>query len=159
MLLYHGSNVAVEKPLLIPARRLLDFGAGFYLTSDMEQAKSWAFLKQKRARKGKPTVSVFEFDENATQELSVLKFDSASENWLFFVSNCRNKPDFTDEHDIVIGPVADDKTMPVLRFYFSGIYDEKETIKRLLPQVLKNQYAFKSRKALSALSFKEAIFL
>ncbi|MBR3651777.1 MAG: DUF3990 domain-containing protein, partial [Victivallales bacterium] len=30
MLLYHGSNVVVEKPRLIPPKRLLDFGAGFY---------------------------------------------------------------------------------------------------------------------------------
>ncbi len=35
MILYHGSNV--EK--LIPSKRLLDFGAGFDLTSDFEQAK------------------------------------------------------------------------------------------------------------------------
>lgn len=34
--------------------------------------------------------------------------------------------------------------MPVIKLYFSGIYDEDETIKRLLPQKLKDQYAFKS---------------
>jgi hypothetical protein len=42
--LYHGSNVEVKKPKLIASnvKRLLDFGAGFYLTSDFEQAKKWA---------------------------------------------------------------------------------------------------------------------
>ena len=39
MILYHGSNMAVEKPRLIPAKRLLDFGAAFYLTSDIEKVK------------------------------------------------------------------------------------------------------------------------
>ena len=34
MILYHGSNVEVNDPKLIPTKRLLDFGAGFYLTSD-----------------------------------------------------------------------------------------------------------------------------
>ena len=33
MILYHGSNIAVENPRLIPAKRLLDFGSAFYLTS------------------------------------------------------------------------------------------------------------------------------
>lgn len=36
MILYHGSNVEVTRPRLIPSKRLLDFGAGFYLTSDLE---------------------------------------------------------------------------------------------------------------------------
>ena len=42
MKLYHGSNIEVKTPCLIPSKRLLDFGAGFYLTSDFEQAKKWA---------------------------------------------------------------------------------------------------------------------
>jgi hypothetical protein len=38
MLLYHGSNVAVEKPRLIEQTRGFDFGAGFYLTTNEFQA-------------------------------------------------------------------------------------------------------------------------
>ncbi|MDR1157852.1 MAG: DUF3990 domain-containing protein [Oscillospiraceae bacterium] len=30
MTLYHGSNMAVEKPQLAPQNRFLDFGKGFY---------------------------------------------------------------------------------------------------------------------------------
>lgn len=47
--------------------------------------------------------------------------------------------------------------MPVLKLYFSGIYDEAETIKRLLPQKLKDQYAFKSENALKGLALSEVI--
>ena len=47
MILYHGSNVAVDKPRLIAAKRLLDFGSAFDLTSDLEQAKKWALRTQK----------------------------------------------------------------------------------------------------------------
>ena len=32
MLVYHGSNIAVENPRLIIPNRTLDFGAGFYTT-------------------------------------------------------------------------------------------------------------------------------
>lgn len=39
MILYHGSNVEVKELKIIKTKRLLDFGTGFYLTSDFEQAK------------------------------------------------------------------------------------------------------------------------
>jgi hypothetical protein len=38
MLLYHGSNVAVEKPSVMMTNRGLDFGAGFYTSSREQQA-------------------------------------------------------------------------------------------------------------------------
>ena len=40
MILYHGSNIAVEKPKILQSDRRLDFGTGFYLTSSYEQAES-----------------------------------------------------------------------------------------------------------------------
>ena len=46
MILYHGSNVEVNDPKLIPTKRLLDFGAGFYLTSDFEEAKNGLCVRQ-----------------------------------------------------------------------------------------------------------------
>lgn len=39
MKLYHGSNVQVREPKILESVRTLDFGTGFYLTSDYEQAK------------------------------------------------------------------------------------------------------------------------
>lgn len=44
MILYHGSNVKVEQPKIIVSNRTLDFGAGFYITSDENQAMKWAKL-------------------------------------------------------------------------------------------------------------------
>jgi len=38
MILYHGSNAIVEKPLLVPQNRALDFGRGFYTTENKTQA-------------------------------------------------------------------------------------------------------------------------
>jgi hypothetical protein len=32
--MYHGSNVAVERPKLVPQTRFLDFGKGFYTTEN-----------------------------------------------------------------------------------------------------------------------------
>lgn len=43
MILYYGSNVfPVQEPKLFHSRNRLDFGAGFYLTSDFGQARQWA---------------------------------------------------------------------------------------------------------------------
>lgn len=152
MKLYHGSNIAVEKPRILRPDRRLDFGTGFYLTSSYEQAERWALLTAKRRGEGKPIITSYDFDENMISSLKVIHFEGATREWLKFVTNNRNIEDFTDDSDIVIGPVANDRTMPVIKLYFSGIYDEDETIKRLLPQKLKDQYAFKSEKALNAIT-------
>ena len=35
MILYHGSNVIVEHPKLVKQNRFLDFGFGFYTTTNL----------------------------------------------------------------------------------------------------------------------------
>ena len=155
MKLYHGSNLAVTEPRLLQSDRKLDFGAGFYLTSSYEQAERWAFLTARRRGEGSQIITVYDLDEESLEKLDVLRFYSASEQWLKFVSKNRYLKDYTDDFDVVIGPVANDRTMPVIRLYFAGIYDEAETVKRLLPQKLKDQYAFKTEKALKILRCSE----
>ena len=53
MILYHGSNVIVSKPKLIRQNRFLDFGFGFYTTTNREQAIAFADKVYKRRRKEK----------------------------------------------------------------------------------------------------------
>ena len=50
MKLYHGSNVEVKNPKILQNNRFLDFGNGFYLTSDFEQASKWEKLIKKRRK-------------------------------------------------------------------------------------------------------------
>lgn len=159
MKLYHGSNVEVVKPKILQSDRKLDFGTGFYLTSSYEQAERWAELTSKRRGEGKKIITVFDFDEDMMYSLAILKFDAPSAEWLKYVSNNRNKNSFSDDFDIVIGPVANDRTMPVIKLYFSGIYNEEETIRRLMPQKLKDQFVFKTENALKSLIMSEVIKL
>ena len=42
MELYHGSTVIVDKPVLLPEQRTLDFGSGFYTTTNLDQAQVFA---------------------------------------------------------------------------------------------------------------------
>ena len=155
MLLYHGSNVAVEEPRIIVSNRTLDFGPGFYTTSDYAQARRWAELQTKRRDQGSPLVSVFEFNPEAIPSLNIRHFKEADSHWLRFVADNRKGTYVGQKHDIVVGPVANDTTMPVINDYIAGTVDEKTALILLMPQKLKDQYAFLTRQGLSALRFRE----
>ena len=157
MILYHGSNAAVVVPRLMPKVRALDFGQAFYLTSDREQAAKWARTSVLRRGEGVATVSAYEVDANRFGALQTLRFDGPTAEWLRFVSRNRNENIDDPVHDVICGPVANDNTMPVLNLFFKGAYTEDEALRRLLPQRLRDQFAFKTEDALACLLFKEAI--
>lgn len=158
MRLYHGSNVEVREPKIIKSKRLLDFGTGFYLTSDLEQAKKWAVRTATRREEGKPTISVFEIKEEELENLDVLKFDIANIEWLRYITVNRTDKMARDHYDIVIGPVANDQAIRTVNNYIRGYFSEDIAIQLLLPQNLKDQYTFKTEKALTCLKFCEVIF-
>ena len=139
----------------MPRTRALDFGAGFYLTTDPDQAARWARTTVLRRGTGVATVSVFELEDNDLSRLKVVRFSEPNAEWLRFVSRNRNEHIDDSGFDIVAGPVANDNTMPVLNLYFAGAYTEEEALRRLLSQRLRDQYAMKTDAALSVLCFKE----
>ena len=59
--------------------------------------------------------------------------------------------------DVIHGPVADDQTSAVIDLFLSGIYDEDEALRRLLPQKLSDQWTFKTDEAIAILHFVGAI--
>ena len=92
MLLYHGSNSAISEPRLIGQTRGLDFGAGFYLTTNELQAARFSDIVVNRRKNGAPAVSIYEFDTRAAEKtLSILKFEGANADWLSFITNNRFK--------------------------------------------------------------------
>ena len=155
MKLYHGSNVEVMTPRLMPRVRALDFGCAFYLTSEFEQAARWARTAVFRRGDGSAVVSMYEFDHAAAAQLKVLRFDGPNAAWLKYVT--RSRTGFADDadYDMVVGPVANDNTMPVLNLYFKGAYSEDEALRRLMPQRLKDQFALNTDAALACLAFLE----
>lgn len=159
MILYHGSNVEVRKPQIIKSRKLLDFGAAFYLTSNYEQAKKWAIRTTERRAEGKPTVSSYSVDKKELDGLSLLIFDVPNKYWLHYVSAHRTDKTINDMYDIVIGPVANDQAIRTINDFLKGRFTEDIAIQLLLPQKLKDQYAFKTEKAVSILNLKEVIYV
>lgn len=159
MLLYHGSNVEVREPRLLKRQRELDFGKGFYTTSDLDQAVRWAKRTVLRLKKGSPCVTVYEIDDEELTRLRILRFQKPDADWLRFVVANRKGTTIVGDWDLICGPVANDQTMPVIELYLDGMYDEEETVRRLLPQKLKDQYTFKTDAAINLLRCKEVIWL
>lgn len=159
MILYHGSNVEVREPKIIKSKRLLDFGTGFYLTSDFEQAMKWAIRTTNRREEGTPLISVFEIEEKDFEKLDVLTFDAANKQWLKYISVNRTDKSAEDSYDIIIGPVANDQAIRTINNFLKGYLTEDIAIQLLLPQNLKDQYTFKTENALSILKFKEVKFV
>lgn len=122
MILYHGSNLTVSEPKLVVQNRFLDFGYGFYTTTNIVQAKGFATKVTKRRKEGIPTVSVYEINEDkAFEECSVLRFDSPNEKWLDFVSENR-AGNYTGElYDFIYGPVANDDVYTTFTLYTAGV--------------------------------------
>lgn len=154
MIVYHGSNLVVEYPKLIQQNRFLDFGFGFYTTTNKNQAISFAEKVHKRKNEGSRQVSIYEIDEEKMfEECSVLRFDSANEAWLDFVSENRAGIYSGEIYDIVYGPVANDDVYTTFTLYQAGVLTKEQTIETLKIKKLYDQMVFTSKKALSFLKF------
>ena len=160
MLLYHASNTIVKHPVVVNRFATLDFGTGFYTTTNRDQACDFArkvFVR--RGRKGAPAVSVYEFDSQAARTtLEVLEFRQSDEAWLEFVVHNRaygRDPKCTA--DIIIGPVANDDVFETVALYERGQIDAQAAVKRFKVKELFDQVLFCNMDALAFLSFVEPL--
>ena len=155
MICYHGSDTVVDVPRILEAKRPLDFGGGFYVTTSELQAKAWAKKVAFRNNSKQKYINRYEFDyENAKKEIVVIEFLQADEKWLDFICNNRNgKP--TGEYDVVIGPVADDQVYRVVVEYENGDVDKETALKRLKTEKLCDQILFHTEKALTFLHYTD----
>lgn len=158
MILYHGSNLIVSEPRLVPQNRYLDFGFGFYTTTNKTQAIGFADKVTKRRRAGTPTVSIYEIDdEKAFTQCRILRFDAPDEAWLDFVSDNRSGKYKGDKYDFIFGPVANDDVYTTFTLYSAGVLTKEQTIAALKVKKLYNQLVLASDKALGYLTFMGAV--
>ena len=155
MKLYHGSTDIVERPQIIVSNKFLDFGCGFYTTTNQEQALRWAEIKKKRIKGEKAYLNIYEIDELLLSNFSVLRFDNPSREWVeFVIANRRGVA--SHNYDIVTGAVANDTLYRTITIYESGVLTFEETINRLKVHTLFDQLSFHTEKALAGLTFVEA---
>ena len=154
MRLYHGTNVAFSDIDLSKSNRFKDFGQGFYLTDNRQQAVD---LSQKRAVRdgGIPIVQEYEFDKALlfSPSLKVLQFEGPTAEWAEFIykNRSRRRPAFHHDYDIVVGPIADDGVAYLLNRYEEGSYTIEELARELKYKQLNNQFFFGTIRAVSLL--------
>ena len=133
--LYHGSNVDIEQIDLSRSKRGKDFGQGFYLNANPDQAKAMAIRTTRFLNEGYPTLSCFEFDEKeaAKEGLNIKIFLDYSEEWAeFVVMNRKNNSEVpAHPYDIVIGPIADDTVGVQIRRYIMGYLSASSLVEEL----------------------------
>ena len=155
MILYHGSNMVVDYPKLINQNRYLDFGFGFYTTTNRDQAVNFAGKVVNRSKNGKATLNIYELDEElAFNECSLLRFDESDEAWLDFVAANRQGNYQGEQYDLIYGAVANDDVYRTITLYIIGVLNKVQTLTALKIRKLFNQLVFTTDKALRYLHFE-----
>ncbi len=156
IILYHGSNQIIKVPDLAHSKPFKDFGSGFYLSANKQQAWDMAFQKVSQTREGKAEVTEFLFDETlmTASDLKVLTFPDYSEDWALFVLKNRDRfaPHPVHDNDIVYGPIADDGVTYQLRRYEGGVISLARLVEELrYAKGITFQYFFGTDRALQQL--------
>lgn len=154
--LYHGSNVGIEQIDLSLSRKGKDFGCGFYLNANRQQALDMAIRTTQRMRSGTPTVTAYQFDESILiqPELNIKIFEDYSVEWAEFVlTNRKNTSDIpAHSYDVVIGPIANDTVGVQIRRFVMGYISMEKLIEELRYRGNRSvQYFFGTPKAINLL--------
>ena len=172
IILYHGSYCVVENPDLTKCAMYKDFGQGFYLTSSKEQAKSFAKISATKA-KSKGLIPYTEnfayisfFKVSNVDSLKIYEFETADIEWLHNIVAHRRNGAFPEikqsmqVYDVISGKIANDDTNATIIAYMDNVFGkmgseqaDKMCISLLLPERLKDQFCFRSEKAISTLEF------
>lgn len=155
MKLYHGTYTDFTQIDLSLSQKGKDFGKGFYLSDNYDQAYNMAVFKSIQFN-GNPIVLQYEFDESLLYdgELSFSKYEEYSREWAEFV--LKNRVNMSDvnihTYDVVYGPIANDKIGVQIRNLIEQNIDMDIFLKRLkYMQGITFQYFFGTEKAISRL--------
>ena len=153
MKVFHGSNLIIKEPKIIVSNRNLDFGTGFYVTLNEEQAKNFAIKVSKLRKTERAYVNIYEIEENKFEKMSILKFDYPSEAWFDFVCENRQGAYNGKIYDIIYGPVANDDVYTTFTAYKNGILTKEQAIEGLKVKKLFNQILLTNERALEILKY------
>lgn len=152
MVVYHGSEKEIQKPICRGSRKGTDFGSGFYCTENLLMAKSWCALRNGQY------VNKYNLD---LTNLKVKEYTLDLE-WLLFVCSNRSNIDISvgnRNYDVIIGPTADDKLYRTVQNFLDNVYSVDETLNILNCMKIDRQINLVSQKALDKLQFLEVVEL
>ena len=162
IILYHGTIADFNIVDLAHTRDNKDFGKGFYLTTDYTQAYDWAYkMKMKAIYRGynsKGYIYSFKLSIDRLKQLNTHKFTGTNKAWLEYIIYNRDRK--TNNHqydyDVVIGKVADANAQGLIDAYTllteKTDAEKEKLLKRLKAERLKDQYCFKTAKAITLLN-------
>lgn len=140
-ILYHGSTVIVNEPLSNVGRSELDFGPGFYLTNDKQQAENWARTLAGRKKNTEPILNTYSFDvtEFNKQNYNTLIFPKYNISWLDFISDSRKGKQPWKGFDWIEGGVANDRVISTVDAYVDGFITAAQALDKLVNEDLHHQ--------------------
>ncbi|MBO4266025.1 MAG: DUF3990 domain-containing protein [Lachnospiraceae bacterium] len=173
--LYHGSYCEVRTPDINMCARYKDFGRGFYLTTEIEQARQFAMLSARKAKANGIVDTdqkygvVSSFKYRVDQSVMTRIYPEADASWLHCIVGHRKTGTFDnivselEKYDIIGGKIANDATNATILTYMAGTLGEVGSsradqicISLLLPERLKDQFCFRTEKGLRQLEFIES---
>jgi hypothetical protein len=151
-------------------RKRNDFGQGFYVTTDKNQAEKFVKTASRKAGSRLSFGFVNVYALPAIDDLVIHEFPAIDEDWLHCVCTHRRAEDKTEDnhiwqkYDIIAGKIANDDTMTVINIYLSGGYGEYGTaeavataIRLLKPERLKDQVVLRTMRVISALCYDQSL--
>lgn len=174
MKIYHGSKVLIEHPIVKGSDERNDYGPSFYMTKDLDAAKSWACKNNSVG-----VVNEYEINNSSFNGLKVLDLTNKDKysvlNWMAILMHFRELDSSfirnnvltlnwlekfyinVDDYDVIIGFRADDSYFRFpLRFVSNDLsFDDLEEV--FLSGHLGIQYAFMSERSIKKLTFCRAI--
>ncbi len=141
-ILYHGATTEVREPLTHVGRSELDFGPGFYLTNDKQQAINWANTKAGRKKGLKAVLNIYHFDLESFLTNSCfhhLVFPEYNIHWLDFIAASRKGKQPWEGLDWIEGGIANDSVISTVDAYVDGTMTAEMALGKLVKEELKHQ--------------------
>lgn len=171
-ILYHGSEVIVEKPEYGKGARTNDYGRGFYCTEELELAKEWACAKGRNGYANR-----YEMELEKMKILNLNSSDYHILNWLALLADNRTYwqrgsiseeakryihdnflPDIS-EYDVIIGYRADDSYFAFAQDFVAGTISLQKLSEAMRLGKLGEQIVLKSRRAFEEIRYLGSEFV
>ncbi|MCR5333213.1 MAG: DUF3990 domain-containing protein [Bacilli bacterium] len=162
-LLYHGSKDGVLSPTKDVSRDKCDFGNGFYLSDNYDQAVDFVCAY--------PNSAIYGFEFLKEKDLNIVTLD-CDLDWMISICYYRGKLKeyenskelkralkITQDADVIICPIADNRMIQIITNFADGKITSEQAKYSLRALNLGNQYVFKTDKALKCLRHINSFYL
>ncbi len=169
MIVYHGSEQIIQKPVYNGSKRTNDYGYGFYTTANIELAKEWACAKNENG-----FANTYEADLDKLKVLYLNSQEYNILNWLAILTKYRTywqkssiaeeAKDYLQEHffidpsayDVIIGYRADDSYFSFAQDFIAGTISLSKLSMAMRLGKLGEQIVFKSEESFRHIRFINA---